>query len=273
MSLPPANAPILARPPTPHDARMPYGSAPEQFGDLRLPRGDGPFPVVVLVHGGYWRAQWTLDLGSHQGTAFANAGFATWNLEYRRVGHAGGGFPGTLADLGDGLDYLRVVAEQYPLDLRRGVAVGHSAGGVMALWLAARRRLPAGHPLRGADPLPLRGVVSLAGVNDLRLRPTEGIYAQMVADFLGGTPDAVPDHYHAASPMDWLPLGVPQVLVHGTADSRVPFEASTRYLQAARAAGDRVELVTLEGLDHFEPIDPESTAWPPVLAAVRRLVA
>ena len=264
---------ILELPPPPADERLVCGPSASQFGDLRLPGGAGPHPVVVLVHGGYWRDRYSLEHLGHLAAALTAAGLATWSLEYRRLGQPGGGWPGTFLDVARGADALRELAAGRRLDPDRVIAMGHSAGGHLAVWLAARRRIPPGDPLAATDPLPLRGVVSLAGVADLRrgweLRLSDGVVEQL----LGGTPEQVPQRYLAGSPFELLPLGLPQILIHGTEDDAVPFAISRRYLEAARAAGDPAELIPLPGAGHFEAIDPRSAAWPTVLDAARRLLA
>jgi acetyl esterase/lipase len=260
---------IFAAPPPPADARIPYGADPLQFGDLRLPAGPGPHAVVVVAHGGFWRAAYNLDHIGRLCAALTGAGFATWSLEYRRLGQAGGGWPGTLLDVARGADHLRALAGAYPLDLGRVVATGHSAGGHLALWLAARPRIPAGDVLYAPDPLPLRGVVALAPVADLRRAWELHLSRDVVEDFLGGRPDAAPARYATASPAALLPLGLPQTLIHGTADDSVPYGMSVDYQAAARAAGDAVDLVTLPGVGHFELIDPHSAVWPVVEGAIR----
>jgi acetyl esterase/lipase len=256
----PMSTPILDLTPPPADARIAYGKGPQQFGDLRVPKGAGPFPAAIVIHGGYWRAAYSLDHIGHLCAALTRAGVATWSLEYRRIGDAGGGWPGTGEDVASGAVYLRKLAERYPLDLSRVAAVGHSAGGQLALWLAAQHKIA------------LRGVVSLAGVADLRraweLRLSDGV----VADFLGGSPEQAPERYRQASPMELVPLGVPQRLVHGTKDDIVPIEISRGYQKAAAAAGDDARLIELEGAGHFELIDPRSREWPAVARAVRDLL-
>jgi acetyl esterase/lipase len=259
---------ILTATPPPADRHLPYGADPLQFGELRLPDGPGPYPVAIVIHGGFWRAAYDLTHIGHLAAALTAAGVATWSIEYRRIGHPGGGWPGTFRDVAAAADCLRALAPAHHLDLTRVVTVGHSAGGHLALWLAARPRLPAGHPLHTPDPLPVRRAVGLAAVSDLRMGWELRLSKGVVAEFLGGSPDAVPGRYAAASPAALLPLGVTQVLIHGTEDDTVPFAMSVVYRDTAVAAHDPVTLISLPGLDHFAVIDPESAAWPVVRDAV-----
>ena len=246
-----------------------YGAHPEAVGNLHLPaREGGPWPVVVLVHGGFWRARWDRTTLTPLACDLAARGYAAWNVEYRRVGQEGGGWPGTLADAAAAVDHLAALEE---VDAGRAVAVGHSAGGHLALWLAGRPRLPAGAP--GAAPaVRLRAAVSLAGVADLERAQRAGLGDGAVADLLGGGPDDVPGRYAVASPAALLPLGAPHVLVHGALDEVVPPEQSRRYAEAARAAGDDVELVELPESDHFDVIDPDGDAWAAVVERLPRLL-
>jgi acetyl esterase/lipase len=235
-------------------------------------RGQGPWPVACVVHGGYYRARYDLGYIGHLAAALARVGVATWSIEYRRIGQAGGGWPGTFLDAGAALDDLRRLAPRHALDLDRVVTLGHSAGGQLALWLASRSRLPPGSELSAPDPLPTAGVVALAPVADLerasRLRLSEGI----VDELLGGTPESVPDRYQLTSPVLRLPLGVPQVVIHGTADDSVPLELSQTYAAAAEAAGDRAELVVPPGADHFDIVDPRTPTFDATRQAVLRLL-
>jgi acetyl esterase/lipase len=177
-----------------------YGPGADRFGELWRPAGDGPWPVVVLLHGGFWRAQRTLELMRPLAADLAGRGFAAWNLEYRRVGQPGGGWPGTCEDVAAGLDHLARLAGREPLDLDRLVVAGHSAGGHLALWSASRAGLPAGAP--GAGPLVApRLVVSLAGVCDLHAGAAGGIGEGAVAEFLGASPDQAPSA--TGSPPPW----------------------------------------------------------------------
>ncbi len=248
--------------------RLFYGVDPNHFGDLYLPAGPEPHPLLIFLHGGYWRARYDLEHARPLCQALAQAGMAVWNLEYRRVGNAGGGWPGTFADVLAGLGHVRQLALDYPLDLGRVTLMGHSAGGHLALWAAAARRIPAGHWLHDAEPLPLRRVVALAAVSDLRRAWDLQLSNGAAGELLGGEPQQVPAAYALASPIELLPCAVPQALLHGDADEAVPYELSQRYHIAARAAGDDCTLNTLPNTGHFELIDPHSLAWPHVLSAI-----
>ena len=248
-----------------------YGAGPQQFVELTHPAGGadlpGTHPCVVLLHGGFWRARHGLELTRPLARAVVDAGLVAANVEYRRVGQPGGGYPGTLADVAAALDRLAAVPG---VDPGRLVLVGHSAGGHLALWAAGRHRLPPGTP--GAGPRGPRpaAVVSLAGVADLVRAARAGTGEGAVPDLLGGMPDEVPDRYAAASPAALVPLAVPTLLVHGDADDRVPVAQSRGYAERARAAGDVVELVELPGGTHREVIDPAGAGWREV---TRRLPA
>ena len=253
-----------------------YDSDPSQFGELRVPRTPGPHPVAVLIHGGCWKADYA-DLGymSPLADALTAEGIATWNIEYRRMPQPGSGWPGTYTDVGEALDHLRVLARPYALDLDRVVVVGHSVGGSLASWAAARHRLPEDSALHVAQPVSLLGVVNLAGPADLRaeLRAEEHACAgRVIEPLLGGSPDAVPERYTQTSAASMLPLDVPQVLVWGDRDDIAPLWLATDYRRAARRAGDAVQLVLVPGLGHFELTSPTSRAWPSIRAAVVRLL-
>jgi acetyl esterase/lipase len=248
--------------------RIPYGSATAQFGDLRLPGGSGPHPVIVAIHGGFWRHGYDLAYFSPLCEEFARNGWATWNIEYRGVGANGGGWPGTFLDVAAATDHLRELAGPHSLDLSRVVTVGHSAGGHLALWTAARHKIPAGSPLHRASPLPIKAAVSLAGVADLRKSEELKLGGGAAAALVGGSPQEVPDRYAVASPAELLPFGVPQTLIHGTNDSAVPISMSEGYQALAVAKGDSARLVALANGGHFGLTMPHSHEWPQVAEAI-----
>jgi acetyl esterase/lipase len=240
----------------------PYGRARSQFGELFLPDGDGPFPVAVLLHGGFWKAQYGRKQTHRLCADLVARGWAAWNVEYRRLGaQSGGGYPRTLEDVASAVDHLAEIPAHAAgrLDTTRVVAIGHSAGGHLAAWLATR----------AAARVAVSRVVAQAGVVDLRLASELALSDGVVHRFLGGTPDAVPERYAAASPAERLPLRVPALLTHGDRDDIVPPAMSERFAAAARAAGDDVELVVLPGEDHFGHLKPANPLWQAVAAWIR----
>lgn len=258
------------------EARIRYSAeSPVQYGDLRLPKAAPPpagFPVIVFVHGGGWTADWSKDYASPFVEALAEAGFATWDLEFRRLGNLGGGYPGTFHDVAAGADHLSEIALHHPLDLRRVIAIGHSTGGHLALWLAGRRNLPAGSALYTPDPLPLKGVISLGGVNDLEASLRIGNRTDILP-LLGvsSLPEAMP-RFAETSPAQLLPFGIPQVLVAGSLEDAWRKEMTASYAERARQSGDAVDLVTPEGIDHFDIVDAQGPMLAPILGQARRLV-
>ncbi len=245
---------------TPPGRRMAYGPGPCRFGDLRLPQGPGPHPAAIVIHGGFWRNAYGLDHIGPLAAALARDGVATWTVEYRRLGDEGGGWPGTGEDIALAAGYLTEIAAWHHLDLARVVALGHSAGGHLALWLASR------------CPKALCGVIALAPVADLRRAWELRLSNDAVAEFLGGSPEEAAQRYREASPIERLPLGVPVRVLHGERDEDVPIEISRRFVEAAVASGDDARLVAPAGVGHFEWIDPEAREWPLVRDAVRELL-
>lgn len=225
-----------------------YGALPDQVGDLYLPAG-AILPVIVLLHGGFWRMPWGRDHIAPVARDLARRGWAVWNLEYRRVG-AGGGWPQTLEDVTAGIDHLAGLADAgYGLDLTRVTVVGHSAGGHLALWSAGTR-----------SRVRIAAAVGLAAVADLAFAHTLDAGNGAVADFMGGAPGAFPERYRDASPAQRLPCGTRQLLLHGTWDEDVPVGISRRYARAAEAAGDAVEYIELGQARHMDFVDPASSA-------------
>jgi 3-dehydroquinate dehydratase type II len=243
-----------------------YGSAEDQVGDLRLPAGPGPHPVAVLLHGGFWRDHWTRDSLDAAAVDLAERGWATWNLEYHRVG-SGGGWPLTLEDIDAGIDHLAGVAAEHSLDLDNVVTIGHSAGGQLALWAAKRPHLIDLLPEKPTR-VPVRHVIALAPVSDLIAGYRDGIGAGAVEEFIRRTPKDGGDRYEMASPAQMLPFGVGQTLIHGTADEAVPVGMSRSYAQAATAAGDTAVYHELDHVDHMSLIDTSHDAWQLVVQAL-----
>jgi acetyl esterase/lipase len=245
----------------------PYGQGPDRFLELTLPDTPGPAPVAVVLHGGFWRAAYGIDLARPLAADLAAAGFAAVAVEYRRVG-AGGGWPATLADVAAAVDSLPGLPGADRLDLGDVTAIGHSAGGHLAAWLAGRGRLPDGAP--GAHPaVRVTAAVLQAGVLDLGLADTQRLGDGAVRDLIGGGPDEYPERFAAADPVRLLPTGAAVLCVHGADDTVVPVQQSRRYAEAAAAAGDEVEVRVVPG-DHMTVIDPASDAWSTVRAWLAR---
>jgi acetyl esterase/lipase len=241
---------ILSKKPSDPDLRFPYGQDPNQFADIRVPTGKGPHPVVFFIHGGYWRAKYDLTYAGHLCDALKKLGIATWNVEYRRVGNPGGGWPGTFEDIRSAYHALLEHKNDSvsKLDLKRLCVAGHSAGGHLAVCLAAFESS-------------VTRVFSLAGVLDLRRAWELHLSNDAAAAFLGGTPSEVPDHYREASPAERAIPHATQKLIHGTTDDSVPYEISKNYADKKKKAGEHVELITLPDIGHFEIVDPGSAVW------------
>ncbi len=229
-----------------------YGDDPRNVGDLHRPAGPGPHPVVVVLHGGYWQPPWTKLIMRPLCLDLVRRGWAAWNVEYRRLGRDGGGWPQTFDDVARAIDHLRAIRDPR-LDLDDVTLAGHSAGGQLALWAGGREELPPGAP--GAGPqVHARRVLALAAVCDL---VSAGRPAR---ELLGGGVEDVPERYAQADPMQRLPLGIPVGLVHAAGDETVSVQRSRDYAAAALAAGADVTLVEPRG-GHRDPIDPHSEAW------------
>ncbi|HET7892283.1 MAG TPA: prolyl oligopeptidase family serine peptidase [Candidatus Sulfotelmatobacter sp.] len=256
---------IFDRQPPQADVRLAYGSDSNQFLDLRLPskgKTAAPHPLVINIHGGYWRARYNLDHAGHFCAALTARGLATANLEYRRVGDDGGGWPGTFSDIRSAYNFLIQNAQLHDLDSKRIVVTGHSAGGQLSLCLAA-------HETNTTR------VISLAGVVDLRRAYELHLSKDAVVEFLHGTPAEVPDHYREADPME---LSVPHArewLIHGSADDTVPPAFSRDYVAAKQKRRGKekedAHLLEIPGAGHFDLIDPHSQAWTQVEETIIQL--
>ena len=248
---------ILSLAPPKADARVAYGGDANQFIDLRMPAmaaGKDAHPLAVCLHGGYWRAKYNLEYLGHLCAALTAKGIATANVEFRRVGNEGGGWPGTFADIRSAWQFLSQKAAAYKFDPRRMMVIGHSAGGQLALALAGHEN-------------GLTAAISLAGVIDLQRAYDLHLSNNAVVEFLGGTPAEVPEHYREADPMK-LSIRAKQWIVYGTADDHVPTELSRNYSATKKKAGEDLRSVEIAGADHFDIVDPRSRAWGAVEKAV-----
>ena len=255
--------------------RIPYGTGPSQFGELWLPQGAGPPPTLVMIHGGCWLAS-VADLGlmNLASQDLARRGIAVWNIEYRRVDQPGGGYPGTFQDVAAAVDHLRVLAPTHGLKLDRLVAAGHSAGGHLALWAAARERLPAAKSPGADGPLPISAVVSLGGLADLEALQapgSQGCGPEPIASLVGKPSASRPDVFADTSPVPLLPFGARQVSVHGELDRIAPVAVGRAYTDKAKAKGANAELRVKTGAGHFELIAPGTPAWDDIAALVTDL--
>ncbi len=246
---------ILSQPPPPPDQRVAYGSDPNQFLEVRFPSGKGPHPVLMNIHGGFWRAKYDLAHAGHLCEALRGAGVATFNVEYRRVGNEGGGWPGTFADIRSAYGYLRQEYSRFHLDLKRLAVMGHSAGGQLALCLAAHESS-------------LAQAISLAGVVDLKKAFALHLSNDAVVGLLGGKPNDVPDHYREADPMELSITHARQWLLHCAEDDTVPPAFSRDYADQKKRRGEQVELIEIAHAGHYDLIDPRSEAFKKVKTTV-----
>ncbi|MBI1214065.1 MAG: alpha/beta fold hydrolase [Alphaproteobacteria bacterium] len=255
---------LLSRPRAKPTEVVHYGPAKHQLAELWLPKGQGPFPTIILIHGGCWLAELPgTELMAYMAADLRATGYAVWSIDYRRVGEAGGGYPGTYQDTSMAIDKLRAIAAAKGLDLSHVVAVGHSAGAQLALWAAARPKVAKESPIGSADPLPVAGVVSLAGIDDLKAYRADGPPAcggPATIDAIAGASRGG-DPYMDTSPAALAPLGVPQAVISGALDPIVPPQFGWDYAMTAAGAGDHVRQLTIEDAGHFELIDPTSAAW------------
>lgn len=242
-----------------------YGLQPQQVGDLLVPLTGARHPVVVVIHGGYWRAGLGRAAMTPVVDALGRLGYAVWNIDYRVLGE-GGGFPATFEDVALAVDHVAALAADEPIDSERVAVIGHSAGGQLAFWAAARAQLPSG-AVGAAPTVQIDAAVSLAGVLDLAAAvdtPTGPSGAELrdaVIEITGGTPTGAPDRYAQLSPIARVPLGIPQLIIHGDQDDTVPIDQSRAYVRAATAAGDTVRLAELPGGDHLEVARHDRPSW------------
>lgn len=258
-------------PPLAPNHRYAYGSHDLQFGELTLPDSAPPHPVIVLIHGGGYREMYDLHPLGMVVAALADAGFAVWNIEYRRYGN-GGDYPTMFLDVGAAADFLPQIAEAHLLDLSRIMSIGHSAGGHLALWLAGRRNIEAESPLFVDRPLSIHAVLALAPLADVINGAESELSSEALLAVMGGTPAEAPDAYRNGCPTQLLPLGIPQVTIVGSADQGMLANAE-RYIAAATAAGDDAQLITLPGAGHFEIVAVDANEWRDVRRAVQQLGA
>lgn len=270
---------LAQRPLPPKAQRIAYGDNPLQFGEFRLPEGKGApdakrpvqekFPVAVVIHGGCWLNAFDYEHITRLSQALTASGIATWTVEYRRVGDTGGGWPGTFLDVAAGADQLHDLAKIYPLDLKRVIAIGHSAGGQLALWLASRGAVTPDSDLYVKNPLTLSGVLPLAPITDMASYASVPNCGEAVKPLMGGGPQDQAARYAQVSPMELPPLKIPVRLVHGGLDRIVPIEHSRRY---AERAGSSARLIVVDDAGHFEPVSPASSTWPKVVTAAQELL-
>jgi len=273
----------------PPGERISYGNQPEQFGELSLPSGGTNFPVAIVLHGGCWEARMSgappeansLEIMRPLSAALVAQGIATWNIEYRRLGDRGGGWPRSYQDVAAAADSLAAIAAKKHLDLKHVIIIGHSSGGQLALWLAGRGNLPPSSPLYKPKPLPVVGVLDIDGPPDI------GYFAALsrqvcgpnaIQRFMGGTIEEVPSHYADGSAEGLLPLGVPQQLLYSGKMELLPRDQAkwadlfSSYADAATKSGDRVQSARMDKAGHFDGIDPGSKSWPTVMSKVKELL-
>ena len=264
---------LKARPHTAKpDTRLRYGDQPSQFVDLWLPKGPGPHPVVIMIHGGCWLASVaSLNLQDFVSEDLRAHGVAVWNVEYRRLGEAGAGYPGTFEDVAKAVDLLGADAAKYHLKLDHVVAVGHSAGGHLALWAAARPKLSKSSPLWRAHPQRIDAVVGLGQLGDLHDAPEVAAHAcgdDTIARLVGPPTAARPDVYADTSPDLLEPFPARQILIHGQVDDLAPPRAGELYGASAEKHGGKVEFIILPESNHFDLITPETPAWARIRATI-----
>ena len=262
---------LLGRPLPRPSERVAYGPGPLQFGELWLPAGKGPFPVVLMIHGGCWRSNIAkLSIMNYAAHDLAAQGIAVWNIEYRGIDRPGGGYPGTFQDVAAGAEALRGLAASHHLEIGRVVAVGHSAGGHLALWLAGRPSLPKSSVLWRPHPLPIAGVVSLGGVPDLTTA-AESCGEDSVKGLVGAPSAAHPDVLADTSPAE-LTIHAPVAVVNGEQDGVAPPSMARAFVAKMARRGMRFDEVVLPDTGHVELIAPGARGWATAVTETRVLL-
>lgn len=251
---------------------LPYGKAPSQFAELFRPSGAGPFPVAVLVHGGCWTKEYG-GIGQLRNLAGAltRQGIAVWNVEYRRVDEDGGGYPGTYQDINAALQLLDAQSAPQQLDVKRVVAIGHSAGGQLVQWLAGRSRIAPSSPLFQPSFLPVRQIISLGGLADLRHEQAliKSSCGRDMVDLTGVASNSRPDVFSDTNAAELMPNGSHTVLITGELDTVSPPRVAHDYAARAKAAGDSAEVIILPGASHYDEVAASSPSFQLVLPAIR----
>jgi acetyl esterase/lipase len=280
---PPAQAPaagrlltwpdLLGRPRPAPDHVIRYGDQAQQVVDLYVPAGNGPHPVVIMIHGGCWSQPWDRNLMNWISDDLRQRGIAVWNIDYRTLGEDdASAYPTLFEDVATAADALRAHAARYRLDISRVVAAGHSAGGHLALWLAGRRNLPRGH-FANRNPLPIHAAISLGGLQDLELAerpPGSGCGTEVIGRLIGRSLPGRTDPFADTSVPRMGALGIPQVLINGTQDRIIPTHFAEDYARQMRARGDDVRVRMIDATGHVELVAPESAAWAEAVEEIMR---
>ena len=258
------------------DTIVQYGEDELQFAELRLPKCEGPFPVIIIVHGGCWYSPYAdLKNTSAIADALRDEGYATYNVEYRRFDNKGGGWPNTILDVGKAADYLKVIAPKFNLDLNKVISYGHSAGGHLAFWLGTRNQRIVGDDLYLENPLSIKGILGVGSINDLvefEKIDTSTCGEVVVVKLMGGKVDAQPKRYQEASPIMNLPLGIPQILITGESDKIVPSYLGEAYTKAAKTSGDKVQHIIVSNAAHHEYNAPSKPPYKHIVQSVKELM-
>lgn len=256
-------------------ARVRYANeSPLQFGDVRLPATPPPargYPVLIFIHGGGWLSDWNKDYSDALVENLAGQGYATWSIEYRRLGNAGGGFPGTYLDVARAADFVEMLGRRYPLDLNRVIAVGHSAGGHLALWLAGRRHIPPSSEIATPKPLRIRGVVVVASVSSLEDALEKSGRTSTLAMLAADSVDEARRRYAEASPDRLLPLDARVRVIDGSKDAAWRIASNLSFVDRAKRAGDDADHVMLQGANHFDVVTPTGPAFAAIVRALKEV--